>query len=72
MKNKILKNMEWSIVICVIALVVIGCLELYSVTGSSNYTELKKQLLWFVISIPIVVVIINIIAVARQNAIAVP
>ena len=60
MKNKILKNMEWSVVICVIILIVIGCLELYSVTGSSNYAELKKQLLWFAISIPIVVAIISI------------
>lgn len=60
MKNKILKNMEWSVVICVLILIVIGCLELYSVTGSSNYAELKKQLLWFAISIPIVVAIVSI------------
>lgn len=60
MKNKILKNMEWSVLICVLILIIIGCIELYSVTGSSDYTELKKQLLWFAISIPIVVSIISI------------
>ncbi|MBO5349082.1 MAG: rod shape-determining protein RodA [Clostridia bacterium] len=60
MKNKILKNMEWSVVVCVILLTIIGCIELYSVTESSGYTELKKQLLWFSISIPITIAIITI------------
>lgn len=60
MRNKILKNMEWSVLICVIILTIIGCIELYSVTGSSEYMELKKQLLWFAISIPIVIAIIMI------------
>ena len=60
MKNKILRNIEWSILICVLILIVIGCIELYSVTGSSDYTDLKKQLLWFAISIPIVAVVISI------------
>ena len=54
MKDKILKNMEWSVVICVVILVFIGCVELYSVTGSSGYNELIKQLIWFAISIPVV------------------
>lgn len=58
MKNKILKNMDWSILICVIILTVIGCLELFSVTGSNGYIELKKQLIWFSISIPITIGII--------------
>ena len=60
MKNKILKNMEWSVLICVLILIAIGCVELYSVTGSSDYAELKKQLLWFAISIPIVATVISI------------
>lgn len=58
MKNKILKNMEWTVLICVIILTIIGCIELYSVSGSSGYTELKKQILWFAISIPITIAII--------------
>lgn len=54
MKNKILKNIDWSILICVIFLIFIGCVELFSVTANSDYMELKKQIVWFVISIPIV------------------
>lgn len=60
MKNRILKNMEWPILICVIILTVIGCLELFSVGGQSEYAEFKKQILWFAISIPITVLIITI------------
>lgn len=58
MKNKILKNMEWPVLICVIILAIIGCLELYSVGGQTDYTEFKKQILWFSISIPITVLIV--------------
>ena len=43
MKNRILKNMEWPILICVIILTVIGCLELFSVGGQSEYAELKNK-----------------------------
>lgn len=60
MKNKILKNMEWAVLVCVLILTVIGCIELFSVTKSSDYAELKKQLLWFSISIPIMIAIISI------------
>ena len=60
MKNKILKNIDWSVVICVLLLIAIGCIELFSVTGSSNYNELIKQLVWFAISIPIVCIIVSI------------
>ena len=60
MKNKILKNIEWPVVICVMILIFISCVELYSVTGSSDYAELKKQLIWFAISIPIMFGIVSI------------
>ena len=60
MKNKIIKNIDWSVVICVLILITIGCIELFSVTGSSNYNELIKQLVWFAISIPIVCIIVSI------------
>ncbi|MBQ3407735.1 MAG: rod shape-determining protein RodA [Clostridia bacterium] len=60
MKNRILKNIDWSVVICVLMLITIGCIELFSVTGSSNYNELVKQLIWFAISIPIVCIIVSI------------
>lgn len=60
MKNRILKNIDWSVVICVFILIVIGCMELFSVTGSSNYTDLIKQLVWFAISIPVIGLIVSI------------
>lgn len=60
MRNKILKNIDWSVVICVLILIAIGCIELFSVTGSSNYSELLKQLIWFAISIPVVCIIVSI------------
>ena len=58
MKNKILKNIEWMILICVFILIAIGCVALYSATLNSESGELKKQLIWLCISIPIVLVII--------------
>ncbi|MCI8481858.1 MAG: rod shape-determining protein RodA [Clostridia bacterium] len=66
MKGRILKNIEWGILICCIVLFVVGCICLYSATQESNYDELKRQIMWFGISIPIAIVIIcidyNIIA----------
>lgn len=66
MKRKILKNIEWGILICTISLVAIGLVALTSATQNSNYDELKKQIIWVVISFPILIIIIfidyNIIA----------
>ena len=58
MKRKMLKNMEWSILISTIILVVIGLVALTSATKNSNYDELKKQILWITISIPVLIVVI--------------
>ena len=57
MKSKILKNVEWSILVCVVALLIIGCTSLYSATQETNYDELKRQILWIVISIPITIAV---------------
>lgn len=58
MKSRILKNIEWGILICCIALLVIGCISLYSATQDSNYAELKRQIIWAAISIPIMIAVI--------------
>ena len=58
MKRKILINIEWSILISTIILVIIGLVALTSATKNSNYEELKKQILWLTISIPILIVVI--------------
>ena len=58
MKSRILKNIEWGILICCIALLIIGCISLYSATQESDYDELKRQMMWALISIPIMIVVI--------------
>lgn len=58
MKRKILKNVEWGILVCTIALVIIGLVALTSATKSSDYEELKKQIIWIAISIPVMIIIL--------------
>ena len=58
MKSRILKNIEWGILICCIALLIIGCISLYSATQESDYDELKRQMMWALISIPIMIIAI--------------
>lgn len=57
MKKKFLRNIEWGILICSIILLVIGLIALFSATQVSGYSEFKKQILWFAISIPIIIVV---------------
>jgi len=45
MKKRILKNIEWGILICVILLITIGIIALYSATKEANGEELKKQII---------------------------
>ena len=58
MKRKIFRNIEWSILICVLILVSIGLVALTSATKNTAYDELKKQIMWVVISIPVMFVVI--------------
>lgn len=57
MKNKFVKNIEWSILICCIMLLLIGMLALYSATQDTGSLELKKQIVWAIVSIPIMIVV---------------
>ena len=58
MKKKMLKNIEWGILICTNILIIIGLIALFSATQNSNYEELKKQIMWLAISIPIVIIVV--------------
>lgn len=58
MRKKIFKNIEWPILICVLLLVVIGLIALISATKNTEYEELKKQIMWVAISIPIMIFVI--------------
>lgn len=60
MRKKMLKNVEWWILVCAIILCVIGCIALFSATQESNYGEFKKQLIWIAISIIAMIVVMNI------------
>lgn len=58
MKRKILKNIEWGILVCTILLIAIGLVALTSATQNSDYDELKRQIMWVCISIPVMIVIL--------------
>lgn len=58
MKRKILKNIEWGILICTIILIIIGLVALTSATQNSDYDELKRQIMWVCISLPIMIIVI--------------
>lgn len=58
MRKKMLKNMEWGILVCTILLIVIGLVALFSATQNSGHGEFIKQIIWLAISIPIAVVVL--------------
>ncbi len=58
MRKRIFKNIEWSILICTILLITIGFVALFSATQETNHEELQKQIMWLIISIPVVIVVI--------------
>ena len=57
MRKKMLKNVEWWILVCAIILSIIGCVALFSATQESNYDEFKKQIIWLVVSIIIMIIV---------------
>lgn len=52
MKKRIVKNIDWGILICAIILCTIGTIALFSATHDSGFDSLQKQILWLVICIP--------------------
>ena len=55
MKKKLLKNTEWTVLIVSLLLLAIGLMALFSATQSTEYGEFKKQVQWFLISIPFLI-----------------
>ena len=55
MKKKLLKNTEWTVLIVSLLLFIIGLVALFSATQSTEYAELKKQVQWFLVSIPFLI-----------------
>lgn len=57
MKKKLLKNTEWTVLIVSLLLFTIGLVALFSSTQSTDYEEFKKQIQWFLISVPFLVLV---------------
>lgn len=72
MKKKLLKNMEWSILVVCIILIIIGLFALFSATQSSDYEEFRKQIKWILISMPflILAIIIDYNAIVKFSTLA--
>lgn len=58
MNKKQLKNTEWSILICTVILIAIGLVALASATKASELEDFKKQIMWVIISIPLLIITI--------------
>jgi rod shape determining protein RodA len=57
MKEKRFKNTDWVVLIISILLLSIGLVALYSATQSTELDEFKKQIQWFCISIPFIIIV---------------
>ncbi len=55
MRKRELKNIEWSILIIVLLLSVIGLVALFSATQSADHDEFYKQCIWLAVSLVIMV-----------------
>ena len=44
MRKKLLKNMDWGVLICVLLLIGVGLVALFSTTQNSEYAEFIKQI----------------------------
>lgn len=57
MRKRELKNMEWSLLIVAIILSIIGLVALFSATQETEYDEFKKQIIWIVVSLILMIVV---------------
>lgn len=58
MRKRLLKNIDWGILICIIFLLVIGLFAIFSADANTDEDEFKKQIMWILICIPVVITII--------------
>ena len=58
MRKRLLKNIDWGILVCIIFLLVIGLFAIFSADANTDEDEFKKQIMWILICIPVVVTII--------------
>ena len=60
MRKRELKNMEWGLLIVAIILTAVGIIALFSATQEDNYDEFKKQIIWLIASLIIMVIVLAI------------
>ena len=60
MRKRELKNMEWGLLIVAIILTTIGIIALFSATQEDSYDECKKQIIWLIASLIIMVIVLAI------------
>ena len=58
MRKRLIKNIDWGILLCIIILLIIGLFAIYSADANTNEDEFKKQIIWIVICIPVVITMI--------------
>ena len=57
MRKSEIKNTEWALLIVAIILSIIGIIALFSATQETEYDEFKRQIIWFVVSIIMMVIV---------------
>lgn len=57
MRKRLLKNMDWSVLICTILLLIIGLFAIFSAGANTDEEEFRKQITWILISIPFFIIV---------------
>lgn len=57
MRKREFKNMEWGLLIVAIILSIIGIIALFSATQETEYDEFKKQIIWLVVSLVMMIIV---------------
>ena len=60
MKKKLLKNLDWGVLVCILILLGVGMTALFSTSQNTGHAELFKQIQWLLISITFFVLAIMI------------
>ena len=58
MRKKLLKNMDWGVLVCVLLLLGVGLVALFSTTQNTEHVEFIKQLQWFAACVPVFILVI--------------
>ncbi len=58
MNKKILKNIDWGIIVSCAILLTIGLIALFSASSNDGYDDFKKQIIFVAISIPVFIIMI--------------